>query len=93
MIMGEKTFVDLDILADMGTNYLVSVSKAELRSLVSFDDSLSIRHWDGEKPLVLESYGEMAVRTTDDETSENNLTNLPNVDLDDVHLWLMGEED
>ena len=79
--MGEKTFVDLDILADMGTNYLVSISKAELRSLVSFNDSLSIRHWDGEKPLVLESYGETAVRT-----------NLPNVNIADLYLWLIGEE-
>ena len=90
--MGEKTFVDLDILADMGTNYLVSISKAELRSLVSFNDSLSIRHWDGEKPLVLESYGETAVRTTDDESKENNLTNLPNVNIADLYLWLIGEE-
>ena len=90
--MGEKTFVDLDILANMGTNYLVSISKAELRSLVSFNDSLSIRHWDGEKPLVLESYGETAVRTVDDESDENNLTNLPDVDLDAVHSWLIVKE-
>jgi hypothetical protein len=91
--MGEKTFIDLDILADMGTSYLVSISKAELRSLVSFNDSLSIRHWDGEKPLVLESYGETAIRTVDDESSENNLTNLPDAYIDDLYLWLAGEEE
>jgi hypothetical protein len=92
MIMGEKTFVDLDILADMDDSYLVSISKAELRSLVSFSDSLSIRHWDGEKPLVLESYGETAVRTEDDASSDNNLANLPKCRASRVHLWLASED-
>ncbi len=91
--MGDDTFVDLDILADMGDSYLVSISKTELCSLVSFNDSLAIRHWDGEKPVVLESYGETAVRTKDDASSENNLINLPKANLGDLQLWLMGEED
>ena len=90
--MGEEEYIDLEVLAEMDDEYLVRVGKDVLNALVTFDESLLVRHWDGEKPVVLEAYGETAVRTKDDAVSTNNLANLPNVDVDELLLWLMSEE-
>ena len=90
--MGEEEYIDLEVLAEMDDEYLVRVGKDVLNALVTFDESLLVRHWDGEKPVVLEAYGETAVRTRDDAVSTNNLANLPNVDVDELLLWLMSEE-
>lgn len=90
--MGEEEYIDLEVLAEMDDEYLVRVGKDVLNALVTFDESLLVRHWDGEKPVVLEAYGETAVRTRDDAISTNNLANLPNVDVDELLLWLMSEE-
>lgn len=76
--MSEATYVDLLVLAELGDDdYLVRVSKKDLHSLVTFDDSLVLRHWDGEKPVLLEAYGVDAVRTKEDAKEGNNLTELP----------------
>ena len=90
--MGEEEYIDLEVLAEMDDEYLVRVGKDVLNALVTFDESLLVRHWDGEKPVVLEAYGETAVRTRDDAISTNNLANLPKVDVDELLLWLMSEE-
>ncbi len=75
-----ETYIDLEIL---GVNedgaYVVTVSKEELAHLVAFDEELVVRHWDGQKPVVLENYGETAVRTREDGSTANNLANLPKV--------------
>jgi len=42
--------------------------------------------------VVLEPYGEKAVRTREDASSTNNLVDLPDVDTDELFLWLMSEE-
>lgn len=89
--MGTETYIDLEILANIGDEYLVRVGKDALNSLVSFDEALTIRHWDGEKPVVLEPYGETAIRTREDAVNSNNLVELPNVDVDKLISWLMGE--
>ena len=89
--MGE-TYVDLEILANMDDEYLVRISKDTLNSLVSFDESLTVRHWDGDKPVVLEPYGDTAVRTREDASSTNNLVNLQDVDVAELLMWLMSEE-
>ena len=75
--MGEEVYADLEILAAVGDDYLVRVSKPDLNTLVRFNEGLIIRHWDGSKPVVLESYGDSAVRTQEDASSTNNLTGLP----------------
>ena len=90
--MGKEVYVDLEVLADLGDEYLVRVGKDALNTLVSHDEALTLRHWDGEKPVVLEPYGNDAVRTREDASSTNNLAELPNVDVDELFLWLMGEE-
>ena len=90
--MGEEVYVDLEVLADMDDEYLVRIGKDVLNSLVTFDEALTVRHWDGDKPVVLEPYGETAVRTREDASSTNNLASLPGVDVDELYLWLMGEE-
>jgi len=90
--MGEEVYVDLEVLADIGDEYLVRIGKDVLNSLVTFDEALTVRHWDGDKPVVLEPYGETAVRTREDASSTNNLASLPGVDVDELLLWLMGEE-
>ena len=76
----------------MDDEYLVRVSKDNLNSLVAFDEALTVRHWDGNKPVVLEPYGDTAVRTREDASSENNLAELVNVDADELLMWLMSEE-
>ena len=91
--MGEEMYIDLEILAEMDDEYLVRVGKDVLNSLVSFDKSLIVRHWDGNKPAVLEPYGETAVRTKADAVCTNNLVNLPDVDIDELFLWLISEEE
>ncbi len=90
--MGEELYIDLEILANLDDEYLVRVSKSVLNSLVTFDESLIVRHWDGQKPVTLEPYGDSAVRTKEDATSTNNLVELANVDMDELLLWLMSEE-
>ena len=90
--MGEEVYVDLEVLADIGDEYLVRIGKDVLNSLVSFDEALTVRHWDGDKPVVLEPYGETSVRTREDASVTNNLASLPGVDVDELLLWLMGEE-
>ena len=72
-------YIDLQILATVDDEYLVLVSKDALNDLVTFDEQLTIRHWDGEKPVVLEPYGETAVSTKDDDSDVNNLSKLPEV--------------
>jgi len=90
--MGEETYIDLEVLADLGDEYLVRIGKDVLNSLVTLDADLVVRHWDGDSPVVLEPYGETAVRTRDDARSTNNLASLPDVDVDELFLWLMSEE-
>ncbi len=89
--MGTGTYIDLEILAGMDDDYLVRVSKPDLNSLVTFDESLTVRHWDGDKPVVLEPYGEISVRTREDANSTNNLEQLENVDVDELLMWLRSE--
>ncbi len=91
--MGTETYIDLEILANLNDEYLVRVGKDALNSLVCFDEALTVRHWDGEKPVVLEPYGETAVRTREDASSTNNLTELPNVNVEDLLMWIMDEEE
>lgn len=90
--MGNEVYVDLEILADLGDEYLVRVGKDVLNTLVEFDPTLVVRHWDGERPVVLEPYGNDAVRTREDARSTNNLENLPNVDADELLTWLVTQE-
>jgi len=90
--MGVEHYIDLEILAGTDDEYLVRIGKDALNDLVTFDEALTIRHWDGDKPVVLEPYGETSVRTREDASSTNNLTELPDVDLDELFLWLMSEE-
>ncbi|MBD3260984.1 MAG: hypothetical protein GF334_04780 [Candidatus Altiarchaeales archaeon] len=81
--MGEETYVDVELLAELGEDdYLVRVSKEDLNSLVSFSRKLVVRHWDGDKPVLLSAYGDDAVRTKADASEGNNLTNLPRVNED-----------
>ncbi|MEE8113914.1 MAG: hypothetical protein V3T23_06120 [Nitrososphaerales archaeon] len=78
--MGVLTFVDLEVLATIDENdYLVRISKKELNDLVSFDEDLELRHWDGEKPVSLVAYGADSVRTEGDANEFNNLSELPNL--------------
>ena len=76
-----EVFVDLDILADVvgEDSYLVVVSKEDLRQLVDFSPGLVLRSWNGKKPVVLEPYGDSAVRTSEDASEANNLEGLPNI--------------
>ena len=85
--MGE-VYIDLKVLGDTENGYLVDISKADLNKLVTFDDTLVVRHWNGEKPVELEPYGDDAVRTQEDASEANNLTVLPNIDLSDLLVWL-----
>jgi Pyruvate/2-oxoacid:ferredoxin oxidoreductase gamma subunit len=76
--MGEAVYVDLEVLASIeDDDYLVRVSKKDLNALVTFDEYLVLRHWDGEKPVSLVAYGSDSVRTEGDANEENNLANLP----------------
>ena len=78
--MGEAAYVDLEILASIeDDDYLVRVSKKDLNTLVSFDENLVLRNWDGEKPVSLVAYGNDSVRTEGDANEENNLSELPNL--------------
>ena len=76
--MGEETYVDLGIRATVeNEDYLVVISKEDLNTLVTFSEDLVIRHWDGTNAVVLESYGDSAVRTREDASDANNLAGLP----------------
>ena len=78
--MAEETYVDLTILARADENrYLVFIDKKDLNTLVKFNEGLVVRHWDGDKPVVLEPYGDVAVRTREDASAENNLESLPSL--------------
>jgi len=75
-----ETYIDLKILGNYEEDaFIISIDKEELARLVGFSAQLVIRHWDGEKPLVLETYGEDAVRTREDGSVANNLVNLPSI--------------
>lgn len=75
-----ETYIDLEILGkDNDGDFVVVISKEELARLVKFDEELVVRHWDGQKPTILENYGEFAVRTREDGSPANNLANLPKV--------------
>lgn len=83
--MSEKAYVDLEVLAEVDNDdYLVVVSKSDLNTLVNFNESLVLRHWDGEKPVRLLDYGDDAVRTQADASEGNNLANLPRVRRRDI---------
>jgi len=85
--MGEETYIDLEVLAELeDSDYLVRISKEDLNSLVDFNKRLVVRHWDGDKPVLLHSYGSQAVRTEADASEGNNLTNLPRLRLRDIFL-------
>ena len=78
--MGD-TYADLEILAEVADDdYLIRISKADLNTLVTFSEGLTIRHWNGKQPVVLEGYGKTAVRTKGDTTRSNNLSQLPEVE-------------
>ena len=76
-----ETYIDLEVLAEVvgEDSYLVVVSKEDLRQLVDFSSQLVLRSWDGKKPVVLEPYGDSAVRTSEDASETNNLVGLPNI--------------
>ncbi len=80
--MGKEVYTDLEILAAVGDDYLVRVSKSDLNTLVTFCNELVVRHWDGDQPVVLEAYGSSSVRTREDAITENNLANLPTLTED-----------
>ena len=76
--MGDVLYVDLEVLATVDENdFLVRVSKKDLNGLVSFDEDLVLRHWDGAQPVTLVAYGSDSVRTEGDTTKDNNLSELP----------------
>ena len=75
------TFIDLEVLGEVTgeDSYLLVVSKEDLRQLVTFSPNLVLRSWDGNKPVVLEPYGDSTVRTSEDASEVNNLAGLPNI--------------
>jgi hypothetical protein len=76
--MGGTLYVDLEVLATVEEDdLLLRVSKKDLNSLVSFDEDLVLRHWDGDKPVSLVAYGSDSVRTEGDANEFNNLSELP----------------
>lgn len=78
--MGEVLYVDLEVLASVEeTDLLIRISKKDLNGLVSFDENLVLRHWDGNKPVSLVAYGSDSVRTESDANESNNLSELPNL--------------
>ncbi len=81
----EEVYVDLEVFAEVDDDsYLATISKRDLNSLVSFDERLVIRHWDGDKPVRLGAYGENAVRTESDANEDNNLDNLSRLTLPEL---------
>ena len=86
--MGEEVYADLEILAAVGDDYLIRINKSDLNTLVTFADELVLRHWDGSQPVVLEPYGDSAVKTREDASEANNLANLPNVSEKDLRAIL-----
>ena len=80
--MDESLYVDVEVLAEIeDDDYLLRISKQNLNYLVNFNENLVITHWDGEKPVPLESYGTHAVRTEGDANEDNNLSSLPRLEL------------
>ena len=87
--MGEEVYIDLGIRATVeDEDYLVVISKADLNTLVTFSEDLVVRHWDGTNAVVLESYGDSAVRTKEDASSTNNLAGLPRISDTDLESIL-----
>lgn len=83
--MNEEIYIDLDIRATVDDkDYLVVISKADLNTLVTFSKDLVVRHWDGTNAIVLESYGDSAVRTKEDASRTNNLADLPRLSDKDL---------
>lgn len=81
-----EVYVDFEVMAEVDNeHYLVKISKEDLNTLVNFDSSLVIRHWDGEKPVLLLTYGNNSIRTQGDTSEENNLSNLPRIGEDFLH--------
>ena len=77
-----ETYIDLQILGtDASDDYVLSIPKEEFARLVKLDEQLVFRHWDGNKPVVLENYGEFAIKTHEDGSESNNLANLPKVNI------------
>ena len=78
--MGDVLYVDLEVLATVDEDdFLIRVSKKDLNGLVTFDEDLVLRHWDGNQPVTLVAYGSNSVRTESDATEGNNLSELPNL--------------
>ena len=85
--MYENTYIDFQIVADAGDEFVVLLEKDLLNKLVKIP-GLKIRHWDGEKPVSLVAYGDTSVRTLGDDSEENNLTELPHVNSTDFKKML-----
>ena len=78
--MGDVLYVDLEVLATVDEDdFLIRVSKKDLNGLVSFDEDLVLRHWNGTRPVILVAYGSNSVRTESDATKDNNLSELPDL--------------
>ncbi len=75
-------YLDVEVLAEDADDdsYIIRIAKEDLNTLVASD--FEIRHWNGSKPVLLETYGTNAVRTASDDDSDNNLSSLPNVSLE-----------
>jgi hypothetical protein len=86
--MENEQYVDLEILAMEGGECLVRISKNVLNTLTTFDANLVVRHWDGDKPVVLEPYGDSAVRTREDASEANNLDKLPQISFEALDSYL-----
>lgn len=85
--MGEEKFVDLEILSKTDDGYVVLIDNNSLDTLVKFDECLTVRHWDGEKPVILESL-DIAAKC------RNNIDNLGIsgvVNVDGLLEWLAGQ--
>ena len=88
--MGDM-YADLEILAEVADDdYLIRISKADLNTLVTFSEELTIRHWNGKQPVLLEGYGKDAVRTKEDATKSNNLSELSRVGEHRLAVLLKG---
>lgn len=89
--MVDKTYIDLQAIADLSDtdDYLVLVSKQDLRILVALSENLVIRHFNGENPVELEPYGDSAVRTKEDASVVNNLEELPSTNIEDLQSFLL----
>jgi len=81
------TFIDIEVLADTGNDFVVLVDKTVLNQL-SQVPGFELRHWDGERPVSLVAYGKESVRTLGDDSEVNNLSELPRVKESDLKNML-----